>query len=64
VGTLDLFHDEDIAYAERLQAAGVPCELEVVQGAFHGFDQIVAKSLVSQEFLASQAANLRAAFAG
>ena len=63
VGTLDLFHDEDIAYAERLRAAGVPCELEVVQGAFHGFDQIVAKSLVSRNFFASQAANLRAAFA-
>jgi acetyl esterase/lipase len=24
VGTLDLFHDEDIAYAERLRAADVP----------------------------------------
>lgn len=63
VGTLDLFHDEDVAYAERLRAAGVPCELEVVEGAFHGFDQIVAKSLVSQQFFAKQAANLRAAFA-
>lgn len=63
VGTLDLFHDEDVAYAERLRSAGVPCELEVVEGAFHGFDQIVAKSLVSQDFFAKQAANLRAAFA-
>jgi acetyl esterase/lipase len=25
VGTLDLFHDEDIAYAERLGGADVPC---------------------------------------
>ncbi|CAN5417903.1 alpha/beta hydrolase [soil metagenome] len=64
VGTLDLFHDEDVAYAERLTAAGVPCELEVVQGAFHGFDQIVAKSLVSQDFFNSYATNLRAALAG
>ena len=63
VGTLDLFHDEDIVYAERLMAANVPCELEVVEGAFHGFDQIAAKSLVSQEFFASQAEHLRTAFA-
>lgn len=63
VGTLDLFHDEDIAYAERLRAAGVPCELEVVEGAFHGFDQIVAKSQVSQEFFAKQVSHLRAALA-
>ena len=27
VGTLDLFHDEDLAYAERLSASGVPCEV-------------------------------------
>lgn len=40
VGTCDLFHDEDLAYAERLQAAGVPCELLVVPGGFHAFDRI------------------------
>ena len=27
VGTLDLFFDEDVAYASRLRAAGVPCDL-------------------------------------
>lgn len=63
VGTLDLFHDEDLAYAERLRAAGVPCEVEVVDGAFHGFDQIAAKTPVSRAFLASQYAHLRAALA-
>ena len=26
VGTLDLFHDEDVSYAARLSEAGVPCE--------------------------------------
>jgi acetyl esterase/lipase len=40
VGTLDLFHDEDIDYAQRLNAAGVSTELIVVPGAFHGFDGI------------------------
>ena len=59
VGTFDLFHDEDLAYAERLKAAGVPCEVEVVPGAFHGFDGIVPKAHVSQSFFNSQCALLR-----
>jgi acetyl esterase/lipase len=63
VGTLDLFHDEDLAYAERLTAAGVPCEVEVVGGAFHGFDGIVPKARVSQAFFKSQCAMLRRALA-
>jgi acetyl esterase/lipase len=63
VGTHDLFHDEDLAYAERLTAAGVPCHVEVVQGAFHGFDMVVPKAAVSQAFFASQCASLRTALA-
>lgn len=63
VGTLNLFHDEDLAYAERLRAAGVPCEVMVVEGAFHGFDGIAPKADVSQSFFASQCALLRTAFA-
>jgi acetyl esterase/lipase len=35
VGELDLFRDEDIAYAQRLLQAGVPTELHVTPGAFH-----------------------------
>jgi acetyl esterase/lipase len=62
VGTFDLFHDEDLAYAERLKAAGVPCEVEVVPGAFHGFDGIVPKAQVSQSFFNSQCALLRRTF--
>jgi len=38
VGSLDLFHDEDVEYARRLNDAAVGCELIVVPGAFHGFD--------------------------
>lgn len=38
VGTLDLFFDEDIDYASRLVAAGVPTEVHVYPGAPHGFD--------------------------
>lgn len=62
VGTLDLFHDEDLAYAERLRDAGVPCEVLVVDGAFHGFDGIAPKADVSQSFFASQCELLRTAF--
>ena len=46
VGTLDLFHDEDVDYAQRLNAAGVPAELIVVPGAFHGFDGIAKMAKV------------------
>jgi acetyl esterase/lipase len=38
VGGLDIFRDEDIAYAARLSAAGVPTELHVVPGAPHGYE--------------------------
>lgn len=62
VGTLDLFHDEDLAYAQRLRAAGVPCDVEVVHGAFHGFDGVAPKTAVSKGFHQNQAAFLRAAF--
>jgi len=61
VGTLDLFHDEDLAYAARLEAAGVPCALDVVGGAYHGFDAVVPKAGVSRAFRSAQAAALEAA---
>jgi len=38
VGSIDLFCDEDVEYARRLNEAGVSTELIVVPGAFHGFD--------------------------
>ncbi|WP_094289668.1 alpha/beta hydrolase [Mycobacterium lehmannii] len=59
VGTLDLFHDEDLEYAERLKAAGVPCDVEIIKGAFHGFDGIAPKASVSQQFFDSQCAMLQ-----
>jgi acetyl esterase/lipase len=63
VGTNDLFHDEDLAYAERLRGAGVSCEVEIIPGAFHGFDVVASKSQVSQGFFDSQCETLRAALA-
>ncbi|MDP1736203.1 MAG: alpha/beta hydrolase [Caulobacter sp.] len=38
VGALDLFLDEDIEYARRLLNAGVPTELHIHPGAYHGFE--------------------------
>ena len=54
VGTLDLFHDEDVAYAKRLREAGVKCDLEVVEGAYHGFDIAQPKAGVSRALRAAQ----------
>jgi acetyl esterase/lipase len=36
-GSLDLFLDEDLTYAQRLIRSGVPVELHVYPGAYHGF---------------------------
>jgi triacylglycerol lipase len=36
-GALDLFLEENLDYARRLTRAGVPLELHVYPGAFHGF---------------------------
>jgi acetyl esterase/lipase len=63
VGTLDVFHDEDVVYAERLTAAGVPCRLLVVPGAFHGFDRW-GRTDVGRAFWEDQLAALRGAFSG
>lgn len=40
VGSLDLFLEEDMAYALRLARAGVPVEAHVYNGGVHGFDGI------------------------
>ncbi len=61
VGDLDLFYEEDVHYAERLRASGVPCSLEVVHGAFHGFYLLFPRKHVSRQFWRSQASALRTA---
>jgi acetyl esterase/lipase len=61
VGTFDLFYDEDIRYAQRLRAAGVPCELKIIEGAFHGFDAVLPNKNVSKEFWQAQADALQKA---
>lgn len=39
VGTLDLFLEEDVAFALKLSRSGVPVELHVYPGVPHMFDQ-------------------------
>ncbi|QOF73006.1 alpha/beta hydrolase [Aminobacter sp. SR38] len=61
VGTLDLFARESMAFATRLVEAGVPVELSVVPGAYHGFDTMVPAARVSAGFIASWKSALRRA---
>lgn len=44
VGDLDLFYDEDVDYARRLEAAGVAVELHVEEGMYHGADALPGAS--------------------
>jgi acetyl esterase/lipase len=60
VGGLDLFYDEDVAYAERLKAAGVPCELVTVPGMYHGADGVARKAQSMRDFHAAIKKHLRA----
>lgn len=63
VGSLDLFCDEDMAYAERLREAGIPCDSMIVDGVFHGFDGIVADSEATKRFRESMFSSMRKALA-
>lgn len=59
VGGLDLFLEENVDYARRLNAAGVPTELLVMPGAFHGFDMFLPDAAISRRFTAVKVAALR-----
>jgi acetyl esterase/lipase len=52
IGTaeLDLFRDEDVEYARRLYAAGVPTELHVYPGGVHGFDLFAPDAALTRRF--------------
>lgn len=51
VGSIDLMHDECVAYAGRLAEAGVPVDLDVVTGAAHGFETWAPDTSIADRFL-------------
>lgn len=54
VGGLDIFAAEDVAFAHRMIAAGVPVELHVYPGCPHAFDLLVPDAEVSQRVIADR----------
>lgn len=48
VGTVDMFRDEDIAFAQRLMQAGVPVELHVNPGAYHASEVFAPDAALSK----------------
>lgn len=55
VGDLDVFWDEDVEYARRLEEAGVPVTLETAEGGPHGYQSLVPEAAISKRFMASAA---------
>jgi acetyl esterase/lipase len=53
VGSLDLFVEEDVTYAQRLIQAGVQTELLVAPGAFHAFDLLAPEATISKRFISA-----------
>jgi acetyl esterase/lipase len=54
VGDIDLFLEENIDYAQRLLAAGVPTELHVYPGGCHGFNGMAPNAAISKRFNADR----------
>jgi acetyl esterase/lipase len=59
VGDMDIFRDEDITYAARMTAAGVPVEFHLVPGGPHGFDFIAPNSEISRRAFGDEVRALR-----
>jgi acetyl esterase/lipase len=63
VGTVDLFRDEDIAFAQRLMQAGIPTELHVHDGAYHAAERFAPEAALSLRIWAARLDALRRALA-
>lgn len=61
VGAIDLFLEEDLEYARRLMRAGVPTELHVYPGVYHGF-RMVSDAQVTKNAYRDQLSALKRAF--
>jgi acetyl esterase/lipase len=60
VGDLEVFYDENVAYAETLTSAGVGCELVMVPGMYHTADGLLRDVPSMREFHDSMVGFLRA----
>ncbi|MET0492534.1 MAG: alpha/beta hydrolase [Actinoplanes sp.] len=63
VGTVDLFRDEDIAFAQRLMQAGVPTELHIHPGSYHAAETFAADAALSKRIWALRLDALKRALA-
>lgn len=63
VAELDCLHDEGVAYARRLEAAGARVELREQKGVFHGYD-VEPRSAVMKECYRTRTEALKRALHG
>jgi acetyl esterase/lipase len=61
VGDVELFFAENKAYANKLTAAGVSCQLEIVNGAPHAFEGLAPDSELAKDYLSRAKTWLKAA---
>lgn len=59
VGALDLFRDEDIAYARKLSVANVTTELHVRAGCPHGWEGLAPNAHVTKQAMADRLRTLQ-----
>lgn len=64
VGDLDLFLEEDLDYARRLEDSGVAVEVEVVPGMYHAAERLVPRAPTAKAFVESMTAALAAGTGG
>lgn len=62
VAELDVFRDEDLTYATRLQASGVPVELHLYPGAHHAWDLFAPEAALSAAYFHAWFGYLRRQF--
>lgn len=61
IGSLDLFYEENRAYADRLKKAGTNCVFYVADGAYHVFNAIFPDATTTKRFNESMFEALNAA---
>lgn len=62
VGDQDAFVDETVFYAQALMGSGVPTELHVIPGAFHGFEFLLPEAELSRRVWVLHSQALQCAF--